>query len=105
MSWAQSLARWRAFFWQGSFPIQNSGRLVCLLAGMVIGATAIYRPRKNAVEWMSAVWEENAASERASAYLNALRAMDQAATNQIFIAKFQATGKSVLADYLHETES
>lgn len=79
--------------------------LLAVVVGMVIGATAIYRPGKNIVEWMSAVCEQNVATERASAYLNALRAIDRGATNQMFITKFQDNGRSALAEYLHETES
>ncbi len=76
-----------------------------LLVGMVIGAMAIYRPGKNAVEWMSAVWEQSAASERAWAYLRGLQAMDQMTTNRVSITKFEVEGRTALANYLHETES
>jgi hypothetical protein len=78
--------------------------LAVLIAGIVIGVTAIYRPGKSMVEKMSAVWEDNAASERASAYLEALRAMDRGATNQLYITRFQTVGRTVLANYLHETQ-
>jgi len=79
--------------------------LSALLVGMVIGATAIYRPGKNIFEWGSAVWEQNAASERAWAYLRGLQAMNQMTTNQASVTKFQAEGRAALANYLQETES
>jgi len=79
--------------------------LSALLVGMIIGATAIYRPGKNILEWGSAIWEENADMQYASAYLQALRALDQAATNKAAITKFQANGRGVLSNYLYETES
>ncbi len=78
--------------------------LVVFIAGIVIGSTAIYRPGKNIVELMSAVWEDNAASERASAYLAALHAIDRGTTNQLYITRFQIEGRTALAGYLHETE-
>jgi hypothetical protein len=78
--------------------------MLLFIAGIAIGGASMFFVEVKVVRWASGVFEDNAASERASAYLEALRAMDRAATNQLYITKFQAVGRSVLAEYLHETE-
>src|ERR1017187_5876031 len=52
-----------------------------LCAGMAIGGAAIYAAEEKVVNWQSELCEDMAVSQRASAYLDALRAMDRAATN------------------------
>lgn len=79
--------------------------LLAFIAGVIIGGTAIYRPGKNIFELSAAVWEDNAASERASAYLESLRLVDRGMTNDIYMARFQNTGREVLTNYLRETEN
>jgi hypothetical protein len=76
-----------------------------LLVGIVIGGAIMFFVEVRVVKWSSGIWEDIAASERAMAYLAALRSMDRATTNQFVLPKFQATGRTVLSNYLHETES
>jgi hypothetical protein len=78
--------------------------LAVFIVGILIGGAAIYRPGKKLAETSQAEEEDIAAGERASAYLNALRAMDRGATNHLYLANFQTAGRSVLSNYLHETE-
>ncbi|HUA69008.1 MAG TPA: hypothetical protein VMA13_10730 [Candidatus Saccharimonadales bacterium] len=79
--------------------------VLSLFMGMAIGGAAVHFTWAKVANWMSAVWEDHAESEYASAYWRALRAMDQAATNQTAITKFQANGRAALANYLHNAES
>jgi hypothetical protein len=81
------------------------GILLAFIIGFVVSAMVIYRPGKNILEWGSAIWGQNAASERAWAYFRGLQAMDQMTTNHASATKFQAEGRAALANYLHETES
>jgi hypothetical protein len=74
------------------------------IAGMAIGGATMFFVEVKNVRWGSEIWEDNAASERASAYLEALRAMDRATTNQIYFTNFQAVGRSALAGYLHQAK-
>jgi hypothetical protein len=76
-----------------------------LFVGIVIGGAIMFFVEVRVVKWSSGIWEDIAASERAMAYLAALRSMDRATTNQFVLPKFQATGRTVLSNYLHETES
>jgi hypothetical protein len=78
--------------------------LAVFIVGILIGGAAIYRPGKQLAETLQAEDEDIAAGERASAYLNALRAVDRGATNQLYLANFQTVGRSVLSNYLHVTE-
>jgi hypothetical protein len=78
--------------------------LAVFIVGILIGGAAIYRPGKKLAETLQAEGEDIAVGERASAYLNALRAMDRGATNHLYLANFQTGGRSVLSNYLHETE-
>jgi hypothetical protein len=91
----------------GSLAISKRWGIIVLnlFVGIAIGGAAIHFIEAKVVNWASAAWEQTAASQQASAYLQALRAMDQAATNQMAITKFQTAGRDVLSNYLHETES
>ena len=75
-----------------------------LLVGIVIGGATMFFVEARVVKYVSGTWEQSNADERASTYLQALRALDRGATNQFYIVRFQTAGRSVLSNYLHETE-
>jgi MFS family permease len=79
--------------------------VLSLFAGMAIGGAAVYFTETKVVNRVSDIWEDTADAQRAFGYLMALRAIDQAGTNQAAIIKFQATGRDVLAGYIQQTKS
>jgi ABC-type transport system involved in multi-copper enzyme maturation permease subunit len=78
--------------------------ILSLFVGILIGGAVVNSTETKVFNQVSQVWEDNAASERVFAYLQALHAIDRGTTNQFYITEFQATGKTVLTNYLHETD-
>jgi len=75
-----------------------------LLVGIVIGGATMFFVEARVVKYVSGIWEQGSSDERASTYLEALRVLDRGATNQFYVTRFQTVGRSVLSNYLHETE-
>src|SRR5665213_891231 len=84
--------------------IQWFAVLGTLLAGIVIGGAVMFFVEVKAVKYVSGIWEQTYADERASTYLQCLKAIDRGATNQLYLVRFQNNGRMALTNYLREME-
>ena len=75
-----------------------------LLTGIVIGATVLLFVEARAVKYVSGIWEQSQADERAFNYLASLKAIDRGITNQLYLVQFQNSGRTTLTGYVNEME-
>lgn len=75
-----------------------------LLAGIVIGGAIMFFVEVKTVKYVSGIWEQSYADERAFTYLQCLKAIDRGATNQLYLVRFQNNGRMALTNYVREME-
>ena len=79
--------------------------LLTLMAGIVIGGTTMFFVEVKTVKWVSGLWEQDCAMEKTATWLRCLRAIDQGTTNQLYLVRFQNSGRMVLTNYVHQVEN
>ena len=75
-----------------------------LLAGIIIGGTVMFFVEVRTVKYVSGIWEQNRSDNEAFAYLQCLKAIDRGTTNQLYLFRFQNSGRMVLSNYVSEME-
>src|ERR1035437_3841262 len=70
-----------------------------LFAGIVIGGAIMFFVEVKAVKYVSGIWQQGYADERAFSYLECLRAIDRGATNQLYLVRFQNNGRMALTNW------
>src|ERR1039457_6310322 len=75
-----------------------------LMAGILIGGTTMFFDEVRAVKYVSGIWEQSYADQRAFNYLECLKAIDRGTTNQLYLVRFQNTGRMALTNYVREME-
>lgn len=76
-----------------------------LLAGIVIGGTIMFFVEVRVVKYVSGTWEQSYADQRAFDYLQCLKAIDRGATNQLYLVRFENSGRMALNNYVREMEN
>lgn len=80
------------------------GVVLTFIAGIAIGGATLFFVEVKVVKWSSGMWEQGYSDERASTYLQCLKAIDRGTTNQLFLVHFQENGRMVLTNYVLEME-
>jgi hypothetical protein len=75
-----------------------------LTVGVVIGGATMFFVEVKTVKYVSGIWQQGNADERAFAYLQCLHAIDRGITNQVYLVRFQNNGRMVLTNYVREKE-
>jgi len=75
-----------------------------LLTGIVIGGAVMFFVEVKAVKYVSEIFEQSYADQRAFNYLQCLRAIDRGATNQLYLVRFQNSGRMALTNYVRDME-
>ena len=75
-----------------------------LLTGILIGGTVMLFVEARAVKYVSGIWEQTYADERVFNYLICLKAIDRGITNQLYLVRFQNSGRMALTGYVNEME-
>jgi hypothetical protein len=75
-----------------------------LFAGIVIGGAIMFFVEVKAVKYVSGIWEQGYADQRAFNYLECLKAIDRGTTNQLYLVRFQNNGRMALTNYVREME-
>lgn len=75
-----------------------------LLTGIVIGGIIMLFVEARSVKFVSGIWEQSHADERAYNYLMCLKAIDRGITNQLYLVQFQNNGRMALTGYVNEME-
>jgi len=79
--------------------------LSVLFIGTVIGGAVVFYAEERVIKWSSGMWEQIYSTERASIYLQGLKAIDRGTTNQLYLVRFQEEGRMVLTNYVREMEN
>jgi hypothetical protein len=75
-----------------------------LMSGIVIGGATMFFVEVKNVKYVSGIWQQSNADERAFTYLQCLHAIDRGITNQVYLVRFQNDGRMVLTNYVREME-
>jgi len=75
-----------------------------LLVGIIIGGAIMFFVEVRVVKYVSGIWEQSYADQRVFDYLQCMKAIDRGATNQLYLVRFQNSGRMALAGYMRDME-
>ncbi len=90
----------------GSLAVSKRGFAVslALMVGIAVGGATLFFVEVKVVKYVSARWEQGYADERASTYIQCLKAIDRGTTNQLYLVRFQNNARMALTNYVREME-
>jgi hypothetical protein len=75
-----------------------------LLVGIIIGGAIMFFVEVRVVKYVSGIWEQSRSDNEAFIYLQCLKAIERGATNQLYLVRFQNSGRMALAGYMRDME-
>jgi|SRR5665213_2751691 len=75
-----------------------------LLAGIVIGGAIMFFVEVRVVKYVSGIWEQGYADNRAATSLQCLKVLDHGTTNRLYLVRFQNYNRIALTNYVREME-